>query len=158
MVLRFYFLQHHYKTPLDFSLDGIVAAEKAYRKITRALGVHEVGDESMVRNATEERIVADMLAALCDDLNATKMIGILFEHLSEIASSPSLGQLVKVFLRYVTGLACEPLPEAEVTMTEQVAELVKQREAARLAKDWARADEIREQLRELGFDTQDKKS
>ena len=55
------------------------------------------------------------------------------------------------------GLTFVPLPEKEVEITPEIEELIKQREQARAAKDWKKADELRATLRNLGYEVQDKK-
>ena len=91
------------------------------------------------------------------DLNMPGMLGVLFENLSSLSINHQEAALVKAFLQQVLGLTLESLPEKEMEMTPQIEQLIKDRDEARVQKDWTRADAIREQLKSLGYQAQDKK-
>jgi len=61
-------------------------------------------------------------------------------------------------LQSILGLTLKPLPEKAVEITPEIEQLLKEREAARAQKDWAKADAIRDQLKALGYAAHDKKS
>ena len=162
MVLRFYFLQHQYRTPIEFSFEMLDAAQVAYKKL---VGVFDNpsplrGDPS--RRFSDENpsgragLTQQILDALCDDLNTPKSIGILFEHLAKIREDEKLAGEVKCFLQDVFGLSLEPLEEA-VKMTPEIQDLLEKREQARKDKDWALADKLRDQLIEMGWEVRDEK-
>ena len=94
---------------------------------------------------------------LCDDMNTPGMFGVLFEKLPEIQANAELARMVKSFLMDILGLRLEPLPEQAVEITPEVQALIDQRNQARAEKNWARADEIRDQLQQMGVDLKDKK-
>ncbi len=156
MVVRYYILQHQYRTPLDFSLDDLKAAQKSYQKLCRAFA-NTPAHELKYADIAGTRIVEEMLKFLLDDLNNPGLFGVLFEHLREIEQSDELRVLVKSLLVNVLGLQLEPLPEKKVAITPEIQKLIDDREAARAAKDWAKADALRDQLHALGVDVQDKK-
>lgn len=150
MILRYYFLQHHYHMPLDFSFDRLDAARTAYKKLV-----------SVFENITacsckeEPSVIAEMVDALADDINTPRALGVLFENLSDIRSDQELAACVKHFLQNVLGLTLAPLKEMQVT--PEIEELLQKREQARKEKNWGLADSIRDQLKELGYEVQDKK-
>ncbi len=98
-----------------------------------------------------------MVTFLLDDLNTPGMLGVLFESLETIKNDIETLCEVKTVLQQLVGLECKPLPESEVVITPEIEKLLQEREAARVAKDWARADQLRNELRTLGFEVQDKK-
>jgi len=151
MVLRFYFLQHQYRTPIEFSFEMLDAAQVAYKKLMGAFEGVLVSSFS-----GGNAIILEMLDALCDDLNTPKAIGVLFEHLGQIREDEKLAGEVKGFLLEVFGLSLESLEEA-VEMTPQIQELLEKREQARKDKNWALADELRDQLTEFGWQVRDEK-
>jgi cysteinyl-tRNA synthetase len=57
----------------------------------------------------------------------------------------------------VLGLTLQPLVEKELMVTPEIQHLIDERNKARQEKDWARADELRDQLQQLGFDVHDDK-
>lgn len=158
MVVRFYYLQHHYRTPIDFSDEGLEAAHKAYKKIVNAFEQLPKASIQTMDQMPHDTIVDEFIAALCDDLNTTKAIGIIFEHLSSLAQVPQTGALLKALIQRMLGLTLEPLAQKEVAITPQVQELIDRRNSARAEKNWALADEIRDQLRDMGVTLEDKKS
>ncbi len=173
MVLRFYFLQHQYRTPIEFSFEMLDAAQVAYKKLVGVFGgevsIFKPLVPSALRSFSEGEciegceylslnpITQQILDALCDDLNTPKAIGVLFEHLGKIRENEKLAGEVKFFLQEVFGLSLEPFEEA-AEITPQIQELLEQREQARKDKNWSLADEIRDQLMVLGWEVRDEKS
>ena len=157
MVVRFYFLNHHYRAPLDFSFDDLKAMHKTYQRLCRFFKVMPGENNFAYEDVKDFDVVKRMLAFVCDDLNTPGMFGVLFESLPELQQDRVQHRAVKAFLQQVLGLPLLPLPEKEVLITEQMQHLIDERHKARAAKDWAKADELRDQLKELGYDVQDKK-
>ena len=173
MVVRYYFLNHHYRSPLDFSWDDLEVAQKSYQRLCKVFSAAAMGwkaDERRQEDATIEEllnqlttdtdrdIVQSMVNFICDDLNTPGMLGVVFEHLATIAQNNTLGQVVYQLLTGIFGLTLEPLPEKQTEITPEIQQLLDEREAARREKNWKRSDEIRDQLKALGVDVQDKKS
>jgi cysteinyl-tRNA synthetase len=156
MVVRYYYLNHYYRAPLDFSFDDLSAVQKSYQRLCKAFESVVVGN---VENAAmqESPVVQRMLAFLLDDLNTPGMFGVLFEALPQLQKDAHQAMLVKAFIQRVLGLTLVPLPEKEIEITSEMERLIAEREAARTAKDWARADALRDQLKQLGYEVQDKK-
>ncbi len=157
MVVRFYILNHHYRAPLDFSFDELESIQKSYQRLVRAFADCDVNKFLDRKQISQFPVVKKMLEFLCDDLNTTGMLGVVFEHLDEITKDSNLCMAVKTLLVQVLGLTLQPLPEKKVKITPAIQKLIDQREKARVQKDWALADTIRDKLKALGFDVQDKK-
>lgn len=156
MVVRYYYLNHYYRAPLDFSFDDLESIQKSYQRLCKAFqGVAAAPFEPAT--IKQSPIVQRMLAFLLDDLNAPGMFGVLFEALPELHTNAHEASVVKAFINNVLGLTLEPLPEKEIEITPEIAQLIQERQAARAAKDWSKADALRDQLRELGYEAQDKK-
>lgn len=156
MVLRFYFLNHHYRAPLDFSFKELEIAKKNYQKICKAFEDVECQDVSQKHIKTNIHVM-QMLEFLQDDLNSTGMMGLLFENLKVIVQDQDHARTVKPFLMNVLGLRLEPLLQEEAEYTPEAVLLIQEREKARAAKDWKCADELRKKLMDLGVEVQDKK-
>jgi len=159
MILRFYFLQHHYRMPIEFSFEVLDSAEVAYKKIVRACENAEKKENSILI-AGDDRLnncsfIQEMITALSDDFNTPKMLGVLFEHLDELKKSLACASVVRLFLNQILGLTLDSIQK--VTLTPEIKKLIKEREIARSEKNWAIADTIRERLNELGYESQDKK-
>jgi cysteinyl-tRNA synthetase len=167
MVIRFYYLSHRYRAPMDFSFDDIKSVQKSYQRLCKFF---ESCKESTVQSIAQSMrkdaekikgfpIVQKMWQALLDDLNTPAMFGTLFESLDILADPANKQEMcaVKAFLLSILGLTLEPLPEKAVELTPEITQLLAEREKARAEKNWARADEIRDQLTNLGVDIHDKK-
>lgn len=157
MVLRYYLITHHYKAPIDFSFDDLEAAQKAYQRLSKIFDAVECSEKEHNVRPGQSVIVDEMLEFLMDDLNTPGMLGVLFENLDTIKEDRRTLCAVKGFLQKVLGLTFVPLIEKEIEMTPEIEMLIKEREEARAAKDWAKADAIRDKLHEMGIEIQDQK-
>lgn len=158
MIVRFYFLNHHYHAPMDFSFADLEAFGKSYQRLARALQYE--GDEQKTYTAElfkSSEIVQQMTEVLLDDLNTPAMFGIVFDALTKLQHDPNERQLVKAWLAQVLGLELRVKEKEQQVYNEQVQKLINEREAARKVKDFKRADEIRDELVSLGVQLQDKK-
>ena len=155
MIVRFFLLNHHYRAPIDFSFDDLQVAQKTYSRLCKIFNTRceTVSDQEIKKSA----IVQKMLEFLEDDLNTPGMWGTLFAALAELQKSKNELCLVKNFIQKVLGLTLEPLPEKEIEITPEIQALINEREKARADKDWKKADTLREELRSLGYEVQDKK-
>lgn len=154
MVLRFYFLQHHYRTPLDFEPAEFDGVKTAYKKLC-GLNINS-GTDFTEKNISQASIIKEIVAALCDDLNTPKALGIVFENLSTIKQNDTLRKEIITILQEVLGLTLTQI-ENPTEITPEIALLLQERETARQNKDWARADALREKLSQLGYVARDKK-
>lgn len=157
MVLRFYYLSHHYRAPLDFSYEDLAVAEKTYQKLCLFFNQHHCDYEYVDGEIAHNPIVKEMLAMLRDDLNTPGMFGVVFSHLKQIGEDTKTFCSIKLFIQRVLGLTLKPLPEKKVEITPEIKKLLEEREQARKEKDFKRADAIRDQLKQLGIEVQDTK-
>jgi cysteinyl-tRNA synthetase len=148
MVLRFYFLNHHYKAPLEFSFELLTEIEKSYRRLCKFFSGYEA-ERAEVPSSVEQK----MIDFLLNDLNSVGMFGVLFQQLNTLTEAEI--RSIKWLLTKVLGLTLNPLPEQEISIEAQ--KLIDERNAARSAGNWKRADELRDQLKALGVEVQDKK-
>jgi len=161
MVLKFYFLQHQYRTPIEFSMSMLDSSKVAYKKLVKLFEGTKIDEKEKFTissiNPDEVVFVRTMIDALSDDLNTPKFLGILFENVSQIKSDEKTVILVKKILFHLLGLTLEELEEEKIEITPEIEELIKKRDLARKEKNWTEADKIRDQLKELGYEVQDRK-
>ena len=155
MVLRFYFMKHYYRGPLDFSIEDLQVAEKTYKRLVKELAV----DISAVtlEVVKSNSVVLAMADCLNDDFNTSGLFGVLFESLDSLQQDSKAKAQVAYFLIHVMGLTLEPIAEKVVEITPEIQMLIDARNQARLDKNWMLSDELRDQLKGLGFVVQDKK-
>lgn len=163
-LLKFFFLQHHYRTPLDFTLDRVKEAERAYRKIAEL--TLSVPENLPIITFTElaahrDLLIDEICEALLDDCNAPRAIGLVFKHYTEIVSDKEKHDLIGRMIRDILGLTLDTSKDdsqlAQSEISEEIQALLEQRAAARAEKDWALADQIRDELIARGYVIQDKK-
>ena len=156
MVLRYYYLSHQYRMPIDFSEQTIRGLEKSYERLCNAfLDVQET--PVSFEQAQHVPVIDHMLSLLCDDLNTPGMFGVLFESLDRLKKHENEAARVKYILTKILGLTLHPLEQKKVQITPEIQAILDEREHARAQKDWKRADELRDQLIKMGIPIQDKK-
>lgn len=156
MVLRFYFLLHHYRSPLEFSFNDLEGAQKSYKRLCHVLS--SASEDTYSLAELRQFPLADrMVQRLADDLNTPAMFGALFESLDDLECNPKELSAIRYVVHTVLGLSLVPIVEKKKEITPAIQKLIDERELARIQKDWPRADLLRAKLKELGFEVQDKK-
>ena len=171
MVIRFFILQAHYRSTIDFSSEALQASEKGLEKLLAAVECLEslpVSDESTINIAG---LKEKCFSALDDDLNSPVAIAHLFDGVRIINSvksgeekiSASDLEDIKSFFHTIVfdilGLKYEkPSKKEEENILRSVVDLLLNlRLEAKVSKDWTTADKIRDQLGLLGIDVKDTK-
>jgi cysteinyl-tRNA synthetase len=155
MVLRYYLLSHHYRAPLDFSHDELASVQKGYEKIIRTFADVTTKKIYTLQELQEVPALKKMIDFLVDDFNTSGMLGVLFEHMKELAADKTTASKTVYFIHQVLGFTLKPLAKETIIVTPEIKKLLDERMAARAAKDWARADALRDQLQALGFEVKD---
>jgi cysteinyl-tRNA synthetase len=146
-VLVLYFVGGHYRQPLAFSAEALEAATNGARRIRDA--ARRLGEgESPARSHYES-----FWDALADDFNTPRALAALYEWIGEANKLDQPGGRDEL-AEMLGVLGLEALMESEDAPPEATA-LADQREAARRDKDWAEADRLRDQLRDMGWEVRD---
>ncbi|RAI98760.1 cysteinyl-tRNA synthetase [Chitinophaga skermanii] len=178
MTVRFFVLQTHYRSTLDFSNDGLLAAEKGLQRLWAAYEVLQKLDYPAVTEATNEELdkqvqqwCAECTDFINDDMNTAKVLANLFE-MAPVINSIKGGQvkpgeiseatfnLMKTtfdtFLIEILGLV--PVKAADSDKLDGVMQLlIDIRKEAKGRKDYATSDKIRNQLLSIGIQLKDEK-
>lgn len=163
---RYYLLMAHYRTQLTFSWDAVTAAQSARAalaarlqglagEIAEGAGVPDASDTDTVGESARARREA-IQAAIADDLNIPRAIGELWTLIKD-DEVPAADRLAVAFeTDEVLGLRLkETATKLQVELTAEHHTLIAQREAAREAKDYAKADQLREELSKQGITIED---
>jgi cysteinyl-tRNA synthetase len=150
-VLRLCLLSAHYRQPLDWSETLIHENEKRLAKIRRKLKALETFDADQTAMPD-----ADILNALCDDLNTPKA----FAALEKLLKAPDNGETKKALLASLPLFGLDPARLLDQTVQttiseEEIQALIEVRADAKKQKDFARADEIRAELLSQGIAIED---
>ncbi len=152
--LVMYFARGHYRQPLAFSAEALVEAGRAVerlRELARRLDPARSASDGL--DAVAERF----FDCLADDFNTPAALGVLFEWVSEANRRLDAGETMGTgrIGELLHALGLEGLLEAGESAPPEAERLMEEREAARSAKDFARADAIRDELAALGYEVRD---
>ena len=166
-VVRFCFLQAHYRSVLDISNDAMLASEKGFNRLVEALKTLEVIAPKKSSSVNIEELEAKLYTAMDDDFNTPILIAHLFDAVKMINSikdgseSITAGDLERLkammngFVHDVLGLDTEEINEGSDKLDGVVKMLIEMRNQARVDKNWALSDQIRDQLSALGIQLKD---
>ena len=166
-VLRFFMLSAHYRSPLNFSAELMEASKNGLERILNAtdnlkhliasVAAEEMSAEEKEAFSKTDAYVEELEKAMDDDFNTADAIAAIFE-LVKYANTTATAESSKEYLRGlldrivklgdVLGLI---LDKKEELLDADIEKLIEERQAARKAKDFARADAIRDELLEKGI-------
>jgi cysteinyl-tRNA synthetase len=176
-VVRFFMLQSHYSSTLDFSNDALQAAEKGYRKLSNALktlkGMSHPGSSRVDPeiDAGLKRQIDTAFHNMSDDFNSAKTLAVLFEMSARINDFKSGNVSMEAiatetfdafkntfigFMEEVLGLK-EEISENEDLVDGVIQVLINLRKKARMDKNFALSDKIRDELKQIGVQLMDGK-
>lgn len=165
-VIRFFMLSAHYRSPLNFSADLVEASKNGLERILTAVDRLKSisGTEGEVDKAVADEMdafVKKYEAAMDDDLNTADAISVIFElvkYANVNVTEESTKATVELVLNTVTKL-CDILgiitEKKKEILDSDIEALIEERQVARKAKNFARADEIRDQLSDMGIILED---
>lgn len=166
-VVRFCFLQAHYRSVLDISNDAMLASEKGYNRLVESLKTLENITPKKTSTVNITELEAKLYAAMDDDFNTPILIAHLFDAVKMINSIKDSFENINVedleklkilmngFVREVLGLDTEDINESSDKLDGVVKMLIEMRNQARVDKNWALSDQIRDQLSDLGIQLKD---
>lgn len=178
-VLRFFMLTGHYRMPINFSAELLTAAQNGWTRIrtcvenldfvvanaTSTAAPAEGGDSaaeaagSLEKDCEQAR--AAFITALEDDLNTADALAAIFELVRAANTAAALPGIAPDALKTAAATLRELLdvlglqPTREAQIPADVLALVEERTAAKKARDFARADALRNQVLELGYEIKD---
>jgi cysteinyl-tRNA synthetase len=166
--VRCWLLTTHYRKPVTFSADKLVQARKSLERIDRTIqGLLQAAADVDAYPGLDQLlydIKNGFIGAMDDDLNISKAMAAVFKHVKKInrllqqrrLSAQCADQILDAFRQIDRVLGLFDFSNAATG--EQVRQLIRQRDRARKAQDWAQADRLREQLEELGVVVMDFKA
>ena len=170
--IRFFVLSAHYRSPLNYSQESLEQAQSALERLYTAVENLEflqkngtggaLSSEGQAFVDTFEDYRTRFIRAMDDDLNTADAIGVLFELVRAVntnlerepsaALAKTCQEMIGEFTEVLGLLYNRKAPE---DLDSRVEALIEARQAARKVKDFAEADRIRDQLREMGIEIMD---
>ena len=160
LALRYWFLNGHYRSPMNFTWEAVEGANAALLRLNRHF-FEDLADAA--RGAVpDENFLGDFTEALVDDLNTPQALARVWDLIKnpEISAAAKRSSLLEADRVLGLGLSAErPMSKLNVVKHDDIpAELrilLNERESAREAKDFTRADELRARIAEAGYDIED---
>lgn len=168
MAIRFFILQAHYRSTLDFSNEGLIAAEKGLNRLLSAFDLLDKLQASSTSTSDVNSLRAKCFEAMNDDMNTAIVLSHLFEG-ARIINSVNAGtetltaddivalkSLMQVFIFEILGLKAENKNSGE-DLSGVMELLLTLRADAKANKDFKTSDKIRDELIKLNFTIKDTK-
>ena len=158
LVFRYFCLNAHYRSKLNFTWDGLQSAKVSYERLLQAVAAHKGVDAPADQEALE-KLQADFEDAINDDLNVPKALGLVW---SMARLSQKSDQVYKAILKCdeILGLDLDrgPVEEAPAEdLDAGIEAMIAARQEARKNKNFAEADRIRDELKAQGILLEDTK-
>src|SRR3989344_486086 len=150
--LKYFYCSAHYRSPLNFTWEGLAAAETAVERL-RGYAAHWKKGEVHIAEDAHERF----LAAMADDLQTTKALAEVWGMLRarDVSDADKAATLLLCDEELGLGLEDAATGKSAVEIPAEVRKLVAAREDARKSGDFAAADRLRDDIAEKGFDVKD---
>ena len=157
LVYKLFTYSGHYRNKLNFTWDGIEATSKSLERLKNGYQVHKAGTDILDENDKKElsRLEEEFHKAINDDMNMPLAMSFVWE---TIRYSKKSTEIAKLLLKFDTILGLkidEPIQKQEQEIPQEVLELIEERKIARQNKDWAKADGLREKIRNMGYEVRD---
>jgi cysteinyl-tRNA synthetase len=150
LAYRYWLLGGHYRSSLNFTWEAVTGAHTALEKLRRKLAELSAGGKIIAHYQDK------FIASISDDLNTAQTLALMWEL---IASEENPADIKATILDWdkVLGLKLDQAPAA-AEIPDQIKQLATERETARQNKDWAKADELRQEIEKQGYVVEDKQT
>lgn len=153
MDYRMFNFTSHYRNKLNFTWDSLESAKIALNRLREGYQKHEEGKAEISENKVEE-YKQKFHEAINDDLNMPLAMSIVWEVVKENEKSKKYAELLRNFDE-VLGLKIDE--KNEIELPEEIKRIVEDRKIARENKDWAKSDELRDKIVQMGYSVKDTK-
>lgn len=147
LATRLLFMQTSYRKPINFTWEALESADKMLQKITR------FASKQMFVGDVVPKYIDEFKNALCDDLNTSVASATLWEMMGDESIEDKDKWATLLQFDRVLGLGLDMVSKFEITPEAQA--LVIKRDEARLKKDFALSDQLRNELQNLGYEVLD---
>jgi cysteinyl-tRNA synthetase len=149
LAFRYYCLGTHYRAKLNFTWEGMKAAQNAFEQLQDR--VREMPDDIKAKCEKDEE---KFFEAIRDDLNVPQALAVVWDMLKSKQSAGAKKSSLLV-MDEILGLGLKHIMKLQLKIPKDIDALILRREVARKSKDWKQSDELRKQIEEAGFTLKD---
>ena len=149
LAFRYLMYSSHYRTKTNFTLEALEASATALKRLTASYS--ELLDETTgnIDSTYKDRIIV----AVNEDLDTPKALSILWELVHDTTLSKQDKKATMLDFDNIFGFGFANVKKDSIP--DEIMAIVKEREQARLDKDWAKSDELRKKINEIGYEVKD---
>lgn len=152
---RYFTYSSHYRNKLNFTWDAIKSAKNSLNKLRDMIALHKDVNKKIDKNIIS-KYEEQFLDAINDDMNMPVAISIVWEIAKEKEKSNDFYELIKKF-DSVLSLDLDKNDKEDINIPEDIKLILNERKDARENKNFAKSDELRDKLKELGYIVKDTK-
>jgi cysteinyl-tRNA synthetase len=160
LALRYLILQAHYRSPIDFSWEALEASLTALKRLY--VHIQDLREQTswfrLICTSPDKRYLEKFTKAINNDLDTPNALALAWELVKDDAVSPA--RKLKTLYAYdqVLGFKIKEnsnKKEVKIEIPEKIQKLLDERQIARKKKDWVKSDELRDNIKSLGYDVMD---
>lgn len=152
---RYFTYSSHYRNKLNFTWDAIKSAKNSLNKLRDMIALHKGVNKKIDKNIIS-KYEEQFLDAINDDMNMPVAISIVWEIAKEKEKSNDFYELIKKF-DSVLSLDLDKNDKEDINIPEDIKLILNERKDARKNKNFAKSDELRDKLKDLGYIVKDTK-
>ena len=155
MDLRMFYLTAHYSKPQNFTFEALNNAKESLNNLKKLLIKHKNG-QNKIEKAQIAALKEKFSSFVADDVNSPLALSVVWDALKNYKDSKDIYNLVLDFDRFLGLKLNEVREEEKLAIPQTIIDIAEQRKLARLNKDYALSDKLRDEIAALGYTILDK--
>jgi cysteinyl-tRNA synthetase len=156
MAFRYLMLTAHYRSKINYTDDSIQAAQNALNNLRDDLAELPITEQTANWSEEAQRVRDAFREAINNDLDLPTALVLTRETVRNAKIEPAERRHLVLDFDRVLGLRLDTVePKKPLEISDEVKEIVRQRDEARASKNWKRSDQLRDELKALGFEVRD---
>ena len=155
LAYRYLALTAHYRSSLQFTWEALDSAQTAFDNLKARVIEIKKDLTGTIDEVKKTEILAKFDAALFNDVSTPQALAVMWEAVKDANLNNATKWAVLSEMDTVLGLKMDEMKEETFTPSEEALKLIEQRKQARLNKDWAKSDELRDTLAKMGVGIKD---
>jgi cysteinyl-tRNA synthetase len=150
LAFRYFCLQAHYRTPLNFTWEALTAAQNTLNNL------YDLVEDWAAPTQVDEDLLTQFQERINDDLDTAGALAIFWQVARDEAIDPGVRSATILKFDEIFALSITDHLGRPLLIPEEIQELLDERQAARAQKDWTKSDALRDQIQNLGYTLEDR--